>query len=56
MSDAGLKGSTVFHNLTPAQLYEKARCPPGAGVNTAVHGAAASSRCFLWGLHQLPAS
>ena len=24
MSDAGLKGSTVFHNLTPAQLYEKA--------------------------------
>ena len=28
MSDAGLKGSTVFHNLTPAQLYEKARPPP----------------------------
>ena len=25
MSDAGLKGATVFLNLTPAQLYEKAR-------------------------------
>ena len=24
MSDAGLKGATVYHNLTPAQLYEKA--------------------------------
>ena len=24
MSDAGLKGATVYHNLTPSQLYEKA--------------------------------
>jgi len=28
MSDAGLKPTVVYHNLTPAELYEKARSPP----------------------------
>ena len=30
MSDAGLKPTVVYHNLTPAELYEKARAPPNA--------------------------
>ncbi len=30
LSDAGLKATVVFHNLTPAELYEK--------VGTAFHG------------------
>ena len=25
MSDAGLKGTTLYHNATPAELYEKVR-------------------------------
>ncbi len=29
MSDAGLKPTVVYHNLTPAELYEKARSPNG---------------------------
>ena len=28
MSDAGLKPTVVYHNLTPAELYEKVRPPP----------------------------
>lgn len=26
MSDAGLKPTIVYHNLTPAELYEKVAC------------------------------
>ncbi len=29
LSDAGLKATVVFHNLTPAELYEKVRTPGG---------------------------
>lgn len=42
MSDAGLKPTVVYHNLTPAELYEKVRalqqdvvdCDIGANVES----------------------
>ena len=38
MSDAGLKPTVVYHNLTPAELYEKVRrLPRRAQVLLSVH-------------------
>lgn len=28
LSDAGLKATVIFHNLTPGELYEKAKALP----------------------------
>ena len=37
MSDAGLKPTVVYHNLTPSELYEKVRVSLHCNGNTMLH-------------------
>lgn len=49
MSDAGLKPVVVYHNLSPAELYEKASCKQSAQPSRWCRERAWQSRAFtLW--------